>query len=77
LCCRDNIFGFAQKDVDGYLKLEIERLSGAMTFLFVMEKNWCRALLNLCISDASKGMLLGNDGFIPHLVSPHAANPPL
>ena len=55
----------------------MEMLSGAMTFLFVMEKNWYRALLNLCVSDASKGMLLGNDGFIPHLVSPHvnATNP--
>ena len=36
--------------------------------VFEMASNQCRGLLSLCISDAAKHLLLGNAGFIPHLI---------
>ena len=36
--------------------------------VFPMASKRCRGLLSLCISDTAKQMLLGNAGFIPHLI---------
>ena len=41
--------------------------------LVVLAANTGRGILNLCISDRSKLLLLDNSGFIPHLVS-HASS---
>ena len=59
----------AEKDIDGFMALDVELMrceswGGA----FALIKNQCRGMLNLCISDSAKPMLLGSSECIPHLL---------
>eukprot|EP01046_Picozoa_sp_COSAG06_P006980 COSAG06_NODE_335_length_17284_cov_12.707594_2_plen_130_part_00 len=60
----------AEGNIDGFILLDIEFLR-CETFggLWEMVGNQCRGLLNCCISDTAKQLLLNHPGFIPHLVS--------
>ena len=49
----DNSFGFVQRDVDGFLQLDIELTRCATWGSFMAyRRNQCRGLLSLCISDS-------------------------
>ena len=59
----------AEKDIDGFVALDVELMrceswGGA----FAVTKHQCRGMLNLCISDSAKPMLLGSSEYIPHLL---------
>ena len=59
----------AEKDIDGFMALDVE-LMRCESFggAFALIKNQCRGMLNLCISDSAKPMLLGSSECIPHLL---------
>lgn len=62
-------FGFAQKDIDGFMICEIELLRCELWgYTQALGSNHCRGMLNLCISDLAKQMLLSHPGFISHLI---------
>ena len=72
----DNTFGFKQQDIDAFMAADIEMMAckvwgGA----FVMTKQQARGLLNLCISDTAKPMLLSNSDFVAHLLDGLLLNP--
>jgi hypothetical protein len=59
----------AENDIDGFIALDVEMMRcDSFGGAFVLVKNQCRGLLNLCISDSAKPMLLHNPSFIPHLL---------
>ena len=65
----DNPFDFSQGDIDGLIALDTELMRCQVWgSTFVMNRNRCRGLLSLCISDNAKQMLLNNSSFIPHLI---------
>jgi hypothetical protein len=65
----DNPFGFVQRDIDGFVSQDIELMRcGVYGYVWPLQANRCRGMLNLCIADAAKGMLLSVPSFIPHLV---------
>eukprot|EP01043_Picozoa_sp_COSAG02_P062726 COSAG02_NODE_8725_length_2462_cov_1.635633_2_plen_623_part_00 len=65
----DNTFGFSQDDIDGFIAFNVEIVACAVWGgMLSLAANTGRGILNLCISDAAKQMLLNNSGFIPHLV---------
>lgn len=66
----------AEDDIDGFIALDIELMACAnFGSLIALAANTGRGMLNLCISDCSKQMLLNNRGFIPHLVDGLLLNP--
>ena len=66
----------AEDDIDGYITLDIELMACAnFGSLIALAANTGRGMLNLCISDAAKQMLLKNQRFIPHLVDGLLLNP--
>lgn len=59
----------AEKDIDGFLSFEVEIVRCAnFGGAFVLLRNQCRGLLNLCVSDTTKPVLLNNPIFIPALL---------
>jgi hypothetical protein len=63
----------AEDEIDGFITLDTEVMRpSSWGALVVLAANTGRGILNLCISDRSKLLLLDNSGFIPHLVS-HAS----
>jgi len=59
----------AEKDIDGFMALDVELMRcGSWGGILALVKNQCRGMLNLCISDAAKPMLLGSSECIPHLL---------
>ena len=64
----DNTFGFSQDDIDGFIAFNVEIVACAVWGGMISLAGTGRAILNLCISDSAKQMLLDNSGFIPHLV---------
>ena len=56
-------------DIDGFMSLDTELMRCEIWgSVLALASNRCRGLLSLCISDAAKHLLLGNAGFIPHLI---------
>ena len=65
----DGVFTFTQSDVDKVVHLADHR--GAVAQLggsWVLKSSHGLSILNLCISDANKSLLLKCDGFVPLLV---------
>ena len=63
-----------EDDIDGYIALDVELMVCATWGgVVALGANTGRGMLNFCISDAAKQMLLSNSGFIPHLVRNAAA----
>ena len=61
-CCTED-------DIDGYITIDVEVMTCATWGSIVNVSAYTgRGMLNLCIADATKQMLLSNSGFIPHLV---------
>jgi hypothetical protein len=59
----------AEKDIDGFMALDVELMRcGSWGGILALDKKQCRGLLNLCISDSAKPMLLDNSDCIPHLL---------
>ena len=59
----------AEKDIDGFMALDVELMRcNAFGSIFALIKNQCRGMLNLCISDSAKPMLLESSECIPHLL---------
>ena len=59
----------AEKDIDGFVALDVEMMRcESFGGIFAVTKHQCRGMLNLCISDSAKPMLLGSSEYIPHLL---------
>ena len=59
----------AEDDIDGYITLDIELMvCASFGHAIPLAANTGRGILNLCVSDAGKEMLLNSTGFIPHLI---------
>ena len=55
----ENSFGFVQRDIEGFLALDSELMScPTWGHILPLAGNSGRGLLNLCIADANKDMLL-------------------
>lgn len=55
----ENSFGFVQRDIEGFLALDSELMScHTWGLVLPLAGNCGRGLLNLCIADANKDMLL-------------------
>ena len=64
-----NAFNFVQTDVDDIVENETEMLRPtSWGKIWQLSLNQCRGLLNLCISDAAKPLLLNNTAFLPLLI---------
>eukprot|EP01043_Picozoa_sp_COSAG02_P051086 COSAG02_NODE_5334_length_4430_cov_2.102517_1_plen_616_part_00 len=62
-------FGFRQADVDGMLKHYDELLRPKVYgSVWALSMTQCRGLLNVCVSDTNKLLLLNNETFLPHVV---------
>jgi hypothetical protein len=60
----------AEDDIDGFIALDVEIIACANFGVAIsLNANTGRGMLNFCISDAAKLMLLTTPGFIPHLVN--------
>jgi len=59
-----------EEDINGCITVDVEHINCASWGgMFPMAGTYGRGMLNLCISDGCKQMLLDNREFIPHLVS--------
>ena len=68
--------GRTEDDIDGYITLDAEIMACATWGgMVALAPNAGRGMLNLCISDVAKQMLISNAGFIPHLVDGLLLNP--